>query len=106
MCIRDRLYNRGEALLGNRTRPFDAILAGLPPADQSRILARWQAGAARTMRHMSLLSANGRTIAIWLAVLVGEPMLYWAWEILPLTLLALAAARSLRQSETEAVVNG
>lgn len=102
----ERLYNRGEALLGNRTRPFDAILAGLPPAEQSRILARWQTGAARTMRHMSLLSANGRTIAIWLAVLVGEPMLYWAWEILPLTLLALAAARSLRQAEAAAVANG
>lgn len=102
----ERLYNRGEALLGNRTRPFDATLAALPPSEQAQIIARWQPRAARTMRRMSLLSANGRTLAIWLAVLFHQPMLYWVWEILPLTLLALAAARSLRQAEAEAVVNG
>lgn len=102
----ERLYNRGEAMLGNRARPFDQQLAAAEPAERARMLALWQPRAARTLRWMSPLSANGRTIAIFLAVLCGEPMLFWAWEIVPLTLLALAAARSLRQAEAGAVVNG
>lgn len=102
----ERLYNRGEALLGNRARPFDHALAAASPEARARMLARWQPKAAQTLRWMAPLSANGRTIAIFLAVLAGEPMLYWIWEILPLTLLALAAARALRQAEAGAVVNG
>jgi phosphatidylglycerophosphate synthase len=102
----ERLYNKGEALLGNRARPFDHLLAAAAPEPRMQMLARWQPKAARTLRWMAPLSANGRTLAIFLAVLLGEPMLYWLWEILPLTLLALAAARSLRQAETGAVVNG
>lgn len=102
----ERLYNRGEALLGNRERPFDHALAAAQPGAQAQMLARWQPRAARTLRWMAPLSANGRTIAIWLAALLLEPMLYWMWEIVALTLLALAAARSLRQAESGAVVNG
>jgi hypothetical protein len=52
---------------------------------------------------MSPLSANGRTFAIWIAALAGEPIYFWAWEILALTLLSLAAARALRQAETAAL---
>lgn len=102
----ERLYNRGEALLGNCARPFDHMAASAPPAVRTRMLAHWQPRAARTLRWMSPLSANGRTIAIFIAALLKEPMLYWAWEIVVLTLLSLAAARSLRQAETGAVVNG
>lgn len=101
----ERLYNRGEALLGNRARPLDVALQNASPAERERMLAQWQPAAARTLRWMSPLSANGRTIAIWLAVLLQQPMLYWIWEILPLTLFALAAARALRQAEAGAIVN-
>lgn len=102
----ERLYNRCEAMLGNRARPFDHILTAAPPAEQARMLALWQPRAARTLRWMAPLSANGRTIAIFVAALCKEPMLYWAWEITALTLLALAAARTLRQAEAGAVVSG
>lgn len=95
----ERLYNRGEALLGNRTRAFDTRLEQAPPGERAALLAAWQPRAARTLRAMSPLSANGRTIAIWLAALAGDPILFWLWELLGLTLVALAAARALRQSE-------
>ena len=102
----ERLYNRGEALLGNRARPFDRAAAAAPATARQEMMGRWQPGAARTLRWMSPLSANGRTLAIFIAVLLKEPMLFWIWEIVALTLLALAAALSLRQAETRAVVNG
>ncbi|MBS3961892.1 MAG: CDP-alcohol phosphatidyltransferase family protein [Sandarakinorhabdus sp.] len=95
----ERLYNRGEAMLGNRARALDAQLMAAGPEEQARLLAAWRPRAERTLRLMEPLSANGRTFAIWLAVMAGEPMLYWVWEIAGLTLLALAAARSLRQAE-------
>lgn len=102
----ERLYNRAEARLANRTRPFDAVLAASPPPRRAALLAAWRPRAARTLRAMSPLSANGRTVAIWIAALAGEPILYWAWEILALTLLSLAAARALRQAETAALRAG
>lgn len=95
----ERLYNRAEALLANRTRPFDVALAALPPAARAEALGRWQPRAARILRALSPVSANGRTVAILVACLLGEPMLFWAWEILGLSVIALAAARALRQAE-------
>lgn len=99
--IFERFYNRCEALLGNRTRPFDSRLEQASPAQRAALIAAWQPRAARTLRGMAPLSANGRTIAIWLAALAGEPMLFWLWELVGLTLVALAAARALRQSEQQ-----
>jgi hypothetical protein len=98
----ERLHNRGEAMLGNRTRPFDHRLAGAPPAERQALLNAWQPGAARTLRLMSPLSADGRVIAIWIAALSGEPVFFWLWEILALSLLALAANVRLRQAEARA----
>jgi phosphatidylglycerophosphate synthase len=98
----ERLYNRAEALLANRTRPFDTALAAMPAAERARVLADWQPRAARTLRAMSPLSANGRTLAILAAALLGEPMLFWGYEIVALTALALAAAAALRQAEAGA----
>lgn len=95
----ERLYNRGEAWLGNCTRPFDQLLAVTPPAERARMLADWRAKAAPRLMLLSPLSANGRTIAIWLACLAGSPFLYWIWELLALTLLALAGGHWLRQAE-------
>jgi phosphatidylglycerophosphate synthase len=99
----ERLYNRAEALLANRTRPFDTVLAAMSPKAQSQALQAWQPRAARTLRAMSPLSANGRTLAILAAALLGEPMLFWGYEIFALTLLALAAAAALRQAEAGAI---
>lgn len=98
----ERLYNRLEAMLGNRQRPFDARLAEASPPERQRMIAAWQPRAAAILHAMGPLSANGRTIAIWVAVMMGSPWLFWAWEIIVLTLLALAAARALRHSEAMA----
>lgn len=100
--IVERIYNRCEAVLGNRARPIDGQLAAATPTERSTILARWQPSAARVLRAMSPLSANGRTLAIWVAAMAGDPLLYWIWEIGPLTLLALVAARTLRKVESKA----
>ncbi len=95
----ERLYNRGEAMLGNRTRPFDDRLAAAPPAERQALLDAWRPSAARTLRRMSPLSSDGRLIALWIAALAREPIFFWLWEILALSLLALAANARLRQAE-------
>ncbi|MGL6044567.1 MAG: CDP-alcohol phosphatidyltransferase family protein, partial [Sandaracinobacteroides sp.] len=95
----EQLYNRAEAWLGNRTRPFDRALAGADPVTRARLLGAWQPRAARILRRMSPLSANGRTLAIYIAVLAGNPLLYVFWEIAALSVIALAAGRALRQAE-------
>lgn len=97
----ERLYNRGEAWLGNRTTRLDHHLQALPAREQQKCLAVWQTKAARIMRRISLLSANGRTFAIWVACMAGNPIYYWLWEVVALSLMALVALRLLRQSETD-----
>ena len=95
----ERLYNSGEAWLGNRTRPFDMQLAAAPPAERARLLADWRAKAAPRLMLLSPLSANGRTIAIFVACIAGSPFFYWIWELVFLTFLSLAGGHRLRQSE-------
>jgi phosphatidylglycerophosphate synthase len=95
----ERLYNRGEAWLGNRTRPFDEQLAASTPEQRALLLAHWQHQAAPRLMLLAPLSANGRTLAIWLACLAGAPYAYWIWELAGLTVLALAGGHYLRQSE-------
>lgn len=98
----ERLYNRLERALGNQSRPFDVLLHNATPAERQRLIAAWQPRSARVLHLMGPLSANGRTIAIWLAAMIGNPWLFWLWEIIPLTILALVAARWLRQAEIRA----
>ncbi|QMW21833.1 CDP-alcohol phosphatidyltransferase family protein [Sandaracinobacteroides saxicola] len=95
----ERLYNRGEAWLGNRTRPFDDHLRRAPPAHHQALLAAWASAAAPRLKALTLLSANARTVAIFLACIAGSPWLFWAYEIIGLTLLALFLGRRLRQVE-------
>ncbi len=102
----ERLYNRGEAWLGNRTRPFDQQLTATPTASRQKLLQAWQEKAAPRLMLLSPLSANGRTIAIYLACLAGSPFLYWIWELVGLTLIALAGGHWLRQAEDPAAVAG
>ena len=59
--------------------------------DPAAFGARYGAAAAPAMKLMSLLSANVRVIAIFVACLVSSPQLFWWIEIAPLTLIALAA---------------
>lgn len=92
------LYNRVERTLGSRARAVDTALAGNPGLLQTYLTA-----TAPLLRGLSILSANNRTIVIALTCLAGNPRLYWYWEILGLSMIALAMAWRLRQREAEAM---
>ena len=91
----ERLYNSVEARLGGGTRAIDTRLAAEPALLESYLRA-----TAPQLRRLSVLSANNRTIVIALACLLGDPRLYWIWEIAVLSLVALVLARRLRRCET------
>lgn len=99
----ERLYNRGEAALGNHQTDFDALLQSMPSAERDQTLQYWKKLAASRIMAITPLSANSRTVAIFFACLVGRPWLYWIWETFLLSLLAIAGWRALRQSETLAL---
>ena len=50
----------------------------------------YAAEAVAPMRLLSLLSANVRVLGIFLACLAGWPSLFWWFEIVPLTAVAVA----------------
>lgn len=95
----EAFYNRAERLLGNRTSELDRLLARLPVAARQALLEEWQAASARRLRFLAPLSANGRTLAIFLACLFASPLWFWLWELVALSLLALAGAASARRLE-------
>ncbi len=90
----ERLYNGVEAGLGGSTKAIDAKLAARPA-----LLMPYLDATAPQLRRLSLLSANNRTIAIAVACLLGDPKLYWYWEIAALSVLALVLAKVLRRRE-------
>jgi phosphatidylglycerophosphate synthase len=92
------LYNRVERRLGSGARAVDTALAADPG-----LLPAYLAGTAPLVRGLSILSANNRTIVIALACLAGNPRLYWYWEILGLSMIAVAMAWRLRQREAEVI---
>ncbi len=92
------LYNRVEQALGSGARAIDHALAAHPAE-----LSTYLAASAPLVRGLCILSANNRTIAIALACLLGNPRLYWYWEIAALTAIALAMALLLRRREAEVI---
>ncbi len=92
------LYNRVEQALGSGARAIDHALAAHPAG-----LSTYLAASAPLVRGLCILSANNRTIAIALACLVGNPRLYWYWEIAALSLIALAMAVLLRRREADVI---
>jgi phosphatidylglycerophosphate synthase len=93
------LYNSVERRLGSGARDVDGMLAARP----DRLPAYLQA-TAPLVRGLSVLSANNRTIVIALACLVGNPRLYWYWEIIGLSLIAAMMASRLRRREAALIV--
>ena len=90
----ERLYNKVEATLGGGAGAIDARLAANPA-----LIENYIGVTAPLLRRLSLLSANNRTIAIAIACLIGDPRLYWYWEVAMLSALALAMALVLRRCE-------
>ncbi len=84
-----RLYDGVADSMDRATRPFDRRLA---LANEPRALANdYVRLAIEPMRLMTLQTANVRVAAIFIACLLGDPRLFWWFEIGPLSLLALIA---------------
>lgn len=78
-----RSYDHVAGTLERFSQPFDRALRH---TDTPLELAQaYGARATGPMRLMSLLSANVRVYAIFLACLFGDPRLFWWFELVPLT---------------------
>jgi hypothetical protein len=73
---------------------MDAALASDPS-----LLQHYLAATAPLIRQLSILSANNRTLAIAVACLAGNPRLYWYWEIVALTIIAVLMNHRIRDRE-------
>ena len=76
-------YEYGSAWVDRAARRFDEAL-GSSTAPQ-RMANAYAEAAVRPMHLMSLLSANVRVYAIFVACLLGNPKLFWWFEIVLLT---------------------
>jgi phosphatidylglycerophosphate synthase len=82
-----QLYDYGWGMLDRVVSRFDDALGRHPaPCD---LAATYGALAAGPMRLMSLLSANVRVYAIFLACVFGNPRLFWWFEIVPLNIILI-----------------
>ena len=78
-----RLYDRLWVLVDRFALRFDEVLRGHP--DPVQFGAAYGVAATNPMRLMSLLSANVRVYAIFLACMARNPRLFWWIEIVPMT---------------------
>jgi CDP-diacylglycerol--serine O-phosphatidyltransferase len=78
-----RLYDQVAGLIDTFARRFDEALSQDPNSVQ--LGSAYGASAAKPLRLMSLLSANVRVYAIFLACIAQDPSLFWWFELLPLT---------------------
>ena len=82
-----RMYDHVWLLVDRFAIPFDQALRR--DSNPERLGAIYGTEAARPMRLMSLLSANVRVYAIFLACIAGHPTLFWWAELLPMTALLI-----------------
>jgi hypothetical protein len=83
-----RFYDRLAGSLDRLAGRFDRSLASAP--DRRALAAAYGDRAAPALKLLNLLNANMRLIALYLACLLGDPMLWWWWELGPLTLVTIA----------------
>jgi hypothetical protein len=78
-----RLYDRVSSSFNRSRIAFDEALRGHPrPA---ALGAAYGACVTKPLRLLSLLSANVRVYAIFIACLAEHPTLFWWFELLPMT---------------------
>ena len=92
-----RLYDRLANSLDRAGEPFERKLAESP--DKAGLIQNYRGLAAPPMKLQSLLSANVRVIALYAACLAGDPRLFWWFEIIPLSGVALAGILWHRRAE-------
>ena len=78
-----RLYDHVAGTIDRFAFPFDEALRR--QSDAGRLAEAYGAQAAKPMRLMSLLTANVRIYAIFIACLAADPRLFWWFELVPLT---------------------
>jgi hypothetical protein len=81
-----RWYDAIAGSVGRLALPFEARLAA--SARPRELGGAYGAQAVAPMRLLSLLSANVRVLAIFLACLAGRPAIFWWFEIVALTVVA------------------
>ncbi|HYD37064.1 MAG TPA: CDP-alcohol phosphatidyltransferase family protein [Allosphingosinicella sp.] len=92
-----RGYDRLAGALDRLAGRFDRALAAAP--ERRAFAEAYAEAAAPPLRLMNLLSANMRVLALYAACLAGDPMLWWWWELGPLTAVTLAGVVWLRRVE-------
>lgn len=91
----EQLYDFVAGSLDRAAGRFDQALRARPA-----LAPFYGRKATAAMKAMALLSANMRVLAIWLACLLGDPRLFWWWEIGPLTIIAAMTIMWHRRVET------
>jgi phosphatidylglycerophosphate synthase len=85
-----------NAALDGRLRAFGTV----NPAQAEQISQAYRERFRRGVLHWSWLSANNRTIAIFIGCLIGHPMLYFAFELIALNIgLVLLVRMNRRRAE-------
>ena len=98
------LYDAVAGSLDRSTRAFEDSLAAA--RDRTLYGAAYAERAVVPMRAMIPLSANARVLAIALACLAGNPKLFWWFELLPLTGVAVVGILWHRRVESRLVTYG
>jgi hypothetical protein len=78
-----RLYDSFAGMLDRFAGPFDEALRG--HSDSAALARAYGEQATAPMRLLSLMTANVRVTAIFLACLAGNPQFFWWFELVPLT---------------------
>lgn len=82
-----RAYDRLAGSLDRAAAPFDRALAS--SADPQVLGEAYGRRAVPPLKLLALLSNNVRVIAIYAACLAGNPIWFWWFELLPLSLIAV-----------------
>lgn len=82
-----RIYDAVAGSLDRLAQPFDQAMRTSP--DPARLSEAYGNQAAPALKLLSLLSANSRVIILYLACMVGRPMLFWWFELIVLSLVTI-----------------
>lgn len=93
------LHTRIAHLFDRWGAPLDRLIE--IRSDRNAIAAAYAARAAWPLRLMIPLTANTRVWAIFVACAMGNPLLYWWFELVPLSLVAVAGLAWHRKVEAD-----
>lgn len=96
-----RLYDRVADIPGRHAAGFERQLSTAP--DRAIFGRRYAIAAVAPMRFLISQTANVRVVAIFFAMLAGDPRLFWWFEIGPLSIAAIAGLAWHRRVERSMV---